>query len=354
MRRLGSSPINRRAFLASVGLAGATASFGQTPPAGGQPVIRTSMGITTASLWQNRRDKTIYEFLEFCHSRGAGGAQAPFASLDPDYILRVRRRAERWEMYVEIEVELPRGENTEEFERTVKAAKDVGAVAMRAACLGGRRYEEFASLAAWKEFEARSKQRIEKAVPILDRYRVPLGLENHKDWTADELVALLQTYSSEYLGTCLDTGNNLSLLDDPMYAVEKLAPYAVSTHFKDMAVAPYPDGFLLSEVVLGKGLLNLRRMVEVIHQARPQTRFNLEMITRDPLRIPCLTDQYWTTFPDRSGLYLARALRRVRDCQSERPLPRPGLLAVDQRLQLEDENIRRCLAYAAQQLGLAA
>ena len=51
-------------------------------------------------------------------------------------------------------------------------------------------------------------------------------------------------------GGCVDTGNNISLLDDPMELIEGLAPYAISTHIKDMGVEPWKDGFLLSELPL--------------------------------------------------------------------------------------------------------
>ena len=96
-----------------------------------------------------------------------------------------------------------------------KTQAAVGAVALRSACLGTRRYETFTSLADWQNFVDRSHTSLESAVPILDRYKIPLGLENHKDWTVDEMVALIKKYSSEYLGVCLDFGNNISLLDDP-------------------------------------------------------------------------------------------------------------------------------------------
>ena len=62
-----------------------------------------------------------------------------------------------------------------------------------------------------------------------------------------------------------------------------------------MAVAEYDEGFLLAEVPLGEGFLDLPKMIALLREARPDIRFNLEMITRDPLRIPCLTDQYWAT-----------------------------------------------------------
>src|ERR1700694_3694396 len=94
--------------------------------------------------------------------------------------------------------------------------------------------------------------------------------------------------SSEYLGVCLDTGNNIALLDNPMDVIERLAPYALSTHFKDMAVEPHADGFLLSEVPLGEGIVDLQRAAAAIRRAHPKMRFTLEMITRNPLQVPCL------------------------------------------------------------------
>ena len=56
--------------------------------------------------------------------------------------------------------------------------------------------------------------------------------------------------------------------------------YALTTHVKDMGLEPYPDGFLLSEVRLGEGVLDLPRMFTMVRQARPKTNFVLEMITR--------------------------------------------------------------------------
>ena len=86
----------------------------------------------------------------------------------------------------------------------------------------------------WKSFAADAKAKIERALPIVNKHRLPLGIENHKDWTAEEFAVMLKRYSSEHLGACIDFGNNLSLLDDPMELVESLAPYVINTHIKDM------------------------------------------------------------------------------------------------------------------------
>jgi sugar phosphate isomerase/epimerase len=320
-------------------------------PAFGFP--STGMGIATTSLMTARRPHDTYEFLEYCHSLGAGGIQASLASLDPEYLKRLRTRAEQLGMYIEVMAELPKQDDASAFESTVRAAKAAGALCVRCAALGGRRYENFSDLRDWQSFVSHSLAAIDRALAGATREQLALAIENHKDWTADELAALMKQKSSEYLGVCLDTGNNIALLDDPTGAIETLAPYALSTHCKDMAVEPYSDGFLLSEVPLGEGIIDLRRAVSAVRTARPKTRFTLEMITRNPLQVPCLMDKYWVTFPERSGRYLARTLRMIHQATTRlQHLPTVDRESGAGLLQLEEENIKQCLYYARTQLGL--
>jgi sugar phosphate isomerase/epimerase len=318
---------------------------------------KSKLGIATTSYMGVWRPKDTYEFLEHCHSLGAAGIQAGIhgdiagEATTRAEISRIRNRAEQLGMFIEAMVPMPRGNDTAAFEQALKDAREAGAVALRAACLGTRRYETFATLEAWQQHVKESHQSIQAALPLLEKYRLPLGLENHKDWTADEMASLMKKYSSEYFGVCLDFGNNISLLDDPMYVIEKLAPYTVTTHLKDMSVDNCSDGFLLSEVLLGQGYIDLPRAITLVRQARPNARLSLEMITRDPLPVPCLGDKYWASFPDRNGLYLARTLRFVATHKAK-PLPHISQLAHSDQLRVEDQNVIDCLKYARENLGL--
>ncbi len=335
------SRLNRRGFLFAAGAATARAA-----------APRTAMGIATTCYMTVARPKDTMAFLDHAIAIGAGGIQAGLSSLEPAWIEKLRDRLRQQQMYLEVMVGLPKaGDAT--FERTVAAAKAAGAHCVRAACLGGRRYETFAELAAWQRFVADSRAAIDRALPVVEKHGIPLALENHKDWTAEEMAALLREKNHPWLGVCLDTGNNISLLDDPMAVVETLAPYAVSTHIKDMGVEASPEGFLLSEMVFGEGLLDLQQVVDVIRSARPKTRFTLEMITRNPLVVPCLSEKYWATFPERPGRYLARTLKLVREQQFRQALPRIDDLPKPAQLQLEDDNVRACLHYARTRLALS-
>src|SRR5262249_26977588 len=201
-----------------------------------------------------------------------------------------------------------------------RTAKACGAAVLRVAILSGRRYEKFATDADFRRFAAASYESLGLAEPVVTRAGLRLAVENHKDWRTDEQLALLKKLGSRSVGVNVDTGNNIALLEDPHEVVAALAPLAFSTHIKDMGVREYDDGFLLAEVPLGTGFLDLKRIVQTLRKARPEVNLNLEMITRDPLKVPCLTDRYWATFENLPGRHLARTLAMVRKHAAKKPL----------------------------------
>jgi sugar phosphate isomerase/epimerase len=328
--------MTRRTFLAS-----AAAAFGAAP--------RSTMGLAATCFMTARQFKDALEFLEYSHSLGAGGIQTSLSPADPPSMARLRRRAEELGMYLEGMAELAH-KDTGAFERLASAAKEAGAISIRTVAPGPRRYEAFATLDDWRRAAAESEAALRRALPIAERLKIPLAVENHRDRTLEEWLHLLGSVSSEFLGVCLDTGNNIALLDDPYEVVERLAPYAVSTHIKDVWVEESGDGFLLVEAPLGAGFLDLKRMVAAIRKARPKTPLTLEMITRDPTPVPCLGEEYWKTMASVDARRLARTLALVRAHKPPVPLPRPSRLAPSALLRLEEDNVKRSLHYAREQL----
>jgi sugar phosphate isomerase/epimerase len=290
-------------------------------------------------------------FLEHGRSLGARGVQVAIGAREAAYADDLRARAEAASMDLEAIVTLPRDEgDLARFEAEIRTARRAGAVIARTAMFPGRRYETFDSLDAFRRAADRAAFSVSLAAPVVVRHGVRLAVENHKDLRTDELVALIKRVGSDHVGVCVDTGNSMALLEDPTDVVEALAPWAVTTHFKDMGVEEFERGFRIAEVPLGAGVLDLPRIVKTLRAARPEIHFNLEMITRDPLDVPCLNDRYWATFPDLPGRHLARALSYVRAHPPGRPLPRVAQLGLAERLRVEDENIRRCLAYGRDRL----
>jgi len=271
---------------------------------------------------------------------------------DAGFARQVRAHKDALEMFLEGSVRLPReAGDLPRFEAEVAAAAGIGVDVIRTVCLSGRRYENFQTRESFLEFREASVTALQRAEPVMRKNRVKLAVENHKDWRIAEMKELLDGLGSEWIGVTLDTGNNISLLEDPMEVVRELAPYAFSVHLKDMAVAEYEDGFLLSEVNFGEGFLDIAGMIQTIRDHNPEVRFNLEMITRDPLKVPCLTEAYWATFGTVPARDLAGYLHGIRNQKNPEPLPVISGLPTDEQLRLEVENNRTCLLTARAQYG---
>jgi 3-oxoisoapionate decarboxylase len=285
-------------------------------------------------------------FLDYCHGLGAGGIQFDLGVKDKSYTAKLRQQAENYGMYVEGSIRLPRDKaDVDRFASEVRVAKEAGVQVLRTVTTSGRRYEIFDSADAFRRAADQAWQSLVLAEPIVARQGMRLAIENHKDWRADEFVDILRRLSSRHVGACVDFGNSIALLEDPMQVVEALAPFAFTTHVKDMGVEEYDHGFLLSEVPLGEGFLDLPKMIETLKRHQADIRFNLEMITRDPLQVPCLDAKYWASFEGLSGKYLAQALSSVRRHKPRQPLPRIRGLSKDQQLALEEKNVKKCLSY---------
>jgi sugar phosphate isomerase/epimerase len=235
------------------------------------------------------------------------------------------------------------------LERTAATAQALGVTRLRTACLGGRRYEEFQDRKTWETFIGHWREAAPRAEAALRRHKLALAIENHKDWLTDELAALLRKIGSPHVGACVDFGNNLAFLEDPLATAEALAPFAVTTHGKDHLVARRDSGFDLADVALGDGVLPLPRIVKALRAKRPDAPLCLETMTRDPLEIPYREARYWSTM-DRDPAKVSRFEAAFLKRPASRPLPRISALGNEAALAAEDENIRRGLAYARKAL----
>lgn len=360
---LKNNRINRRAFIqrASAGAMLFTMTdLSAHPKYTGKT---TAMGVVVhsyASRWNSKASSKKYPaftdaigMMEHCHSIGAGGVQVMVRGWDNKFSDRVRKVGEKLNLYLEGSIWLPKtAADLSAFEQDVMAAKTAGATVIRTVCLSGRRYENFHTAQEFDEFRKNAVASLQLVEPVVRKHKMKLAVENHKDWRASELLDILDQLDSEWLGVTLDFGNSISLMEAPMDVVRALAPRAFSTHVKDMGVREYEDGFLLSEVPLGQGLLDLPAIVDECRKFNPAITFNLEMITRDPLEIPCLHDEYWEVFKGVGGVELARTLRMVKEKAFKSPLPTVSQLSDEERLAVEERNILESFEYSKSRLGM--
>jgi sugar phosphate isomerase/epimerase len=111
-----------------------------------------------------------------------------------------------------------------------------------------------------------------QAAKVAEEHDVVLALENHIDFTGPEMLQIIQGVGSEHLKVNLDTGNPIRVYEDPVECARVLAPYAVSTHTKDIATggkggSPADRFPFFPSCPTGKGLVDFEGVAAVLAEA---------------------------------------------------------------------------------------
>ncbi|WP_207423568.1 sugar phosphate isomerase/epimerase family protein [Desertivirga brevis] len=106
-----------------------------------------------------------------------------------------------------------------------------------------------------------------EATKVAEKYDIKLAVENHIDYNSDEILQLVTNVNSSHFGVNFDSGNFLRVLDDPIQAMEKLAPYVFATHIKDLRPVkgvPVNEWYFFSCVPTGDGLIDNARLAQIL------------------------------------------------------------------------------------------
>jgi sugar phosphate isomerase/epimerase len=109
-----------------------------------------------------------------------------------------------------------------------------------------------------------------EAVKVAEEYGIRMAVENHIDFTADEILQLIHQVDSPYLGINFDTGNFIRLLDDPIKGMVKLAPHVYATHIKDLKIqsrVAADEWFFMSCTPVGEGVVDNGKLVQLLADA---------------------------------------------------------------------------------------
>jgi sugar phosphate isomerase/epimerase len=108
---------------------------------------------------------------------------------------------------------------------------------------------------------------LKQAVRVAEDEDLILAIENHIDFTASEILTLIDRVGSKFFGVNFDTGNALRLFEDPVAEARLLAPFIHATHIKD--VSPRRGGSprewnFWESVPAGKGVVDVAGVMKVL------------------------------------------------------------------------------------------
>jgi len=293
-----------------------------------------------------------------------------YESLDPGYLARVKDHAAKVGLIIDggmgcvcslsASWSPAYGDPRENILRGLRAAKAVGASSMR--CYMGKGEDRLGKhpIEALMDNTIALFRSVRRETQDLG---VKIALENHAgDMQANEVSTIIEESGKDYVASCLDTGNPMWVVEDPMVSLEVLAPYVVTTHIRDSAVYEHARGAAAQWVALGDGTIDFHKFVARFRELCPKASMQLEVITgRPPTVLPYLEPDFWKAFPKAKASEFARfvALAKaghpftgfmVVEDGVKQPLPEfKAALREQQRVDLE-----RSLEYAKKSLGLGA
>jgi sugar phosphate isomerase/epimerase len=235
-----------------------------------------------------------------------------YESLDPAHLAKVKEHAERVGISIDGGIgcicpvskgwSAAVGSPTEYLLKGLRVAKAVGAPSMR--CYMGANADR-PNLDRCMEETIKALRSVRSEAPDLG---VKIAIENHSgDMQAREVKMLIETAGKDFVGSCLDTGNPMWVVENPLVTLEILGPYVVTTHVRDSAVFEHPRGAAAQWVALGDGSVDLRSFVALFQKVCPKAAMQLEIITgRPPTVLPYLEPDFWKVFPNTPAWEFAR------------------------------------------------
>ncbi len=189
------------------------------------------------------------------------------------------------------------------------------AARMGAHCLNtsfGLIKERTMTVPTFAEQYERSIQVLKALAPMAADYKVYVTMELHVDLTFTEMARLIETVNSPWIQVNFDTANPLGLMEDPVEAAERLAPYTQTTHYKDTIVFLTDDGFTwLGGAALGTGLVNLPKVTEILYKANPDLHLNIED-GWGYIHVPSYDEAFLRTFPEYDAVHMMQFMKELR------------------------------------------
>lgn len=117
---------------------------------------------------------------------------------------------------------------------------------------------------------------LQALVPIAEQYGISISIHT-SHFTAAEYLQIMHAVDSPFVGLCLDTSNAFLVFEDPVEFARQVAPWVKSTHLKDSIIYLQPQGLdWLGGCPLGRGLVDLPAIVDLLYQANPELNLSIE------------------------------------------------------------------------------
>jgi sugar phosphate isomerase/epimerase len=254
---------------------------------------------------------TIQDVLNAAREFGIAGVDMPLPDPTklPDAAFRDLLQERHFQLVAEYMVVVDASEAA--FREYLQRAAFVGAKVVRViistVLCGDRR----PLVGGWEARLSATAARLKEVLPVAADLGLSIAIENHQDATTDDLLRLhsMVDYHPAF-GITLDTGNPLSVGEEPVLAAQRLAPIIRHLHCKDYTIHFAPNGYRLVRCAAGDGVVDFPAILAAVQDnGFSALTPGIEIAAQATRTIPLLEEGWWSQYPERPTTNLLGALR---------------------------------------------
>ena len=183
---------------------------------------------------------------------------------------------------------------------------------------------------------------------------VKVAVENHAgDLQARELVQLIEAAGTDFVGANFDSGNACWTMEDPVAALDLLAPHVLTTSLRDSLLLESANGVTVRWTAMGEGNTDLPALFDILEKRCPGVAANIETISGATREFPIWKEDSWKTFPQARAADLARFVALARKGKPFKlPDERKEIPKDQAEKQDQLDQIERSIRYCRETLGL--
>ena len=163
----------------------------------------------------------------------------------------------------------------------------------------------------WGELVDSVREKLGRYAPMAAAQGLTILIENHQDFTSDELVAFCDEFGPA-VRIVYDTGNSFPVAEAPLDFTRVVAPYVRHVHLKDYRVQWTDEGLRLVRCAIGDGAVPFREMFAILGEHHAQMTCVLEPGALEARHVRLFTPDWWRGYPPKSAERLAACLLAAR------------------------------------------
>ena len=203
----------------------------------------------------------VFRFMEVASQQGFSGvnisANGPqfrhLGGATPEHLQRVRARLIELDLRAEIDTS---GTDPAHLAVMLDVAAAVGADQLRT-------YTRYSG--GTDTLIAETVRDLIAVAPAAEDLKINILLENHEDFRGQDIARILERVDHPRIRALFDYGNSQMVGEDPIDALEAMAPYTTSVHMKDHVVVEHENALYAQGVVMGSGRLPVSEMTDHLY-----------------------------------------------------------------------------------------